>query len=266
MTEISAESATRFLEVGVGADARPIAYRSLAGEGPTLVWLGGYRSDMRGTKAERLVAFAAARGLAACRFDYSGHGESGGRFEDGTISHWVEDAEAVLAEAVDGPVILVGSSMGAWIALRLIQRRRAAGASAVRGLLLLAPAPDFTSRLMEPQLTAAQRRALAAEGFIAEPSGYSDEPNVYTRALFEDGRANAVMQGTIETGCPVHIIQGMADPDVPYSHALELVSHLPSDGVILTLVRDGDHRLSREADLLRMEQALDGLVSAARNG
>ncbi|MCO6405910.1 alpha/beta hydrolase [Aurantimonas endophytica] len=254
------------LVVGSGEAARRIAYKRRDGEAPALVWLGGFRSDMRGTKAEHLSGLAGEKGLAFCRFDYSGHGESGGRFEDGTISRWVEDAAAVIAEAVDGPAILVGSSMGAWIALRLVQQARAVrGGTEIVGLLLLAPAPDFTRRLMEPKLTVAQRRELAEKGFLAEPSAYSDEPTIYTRALFEDGVANLVMDGPIETGCPVTIIQGMADPDVPFEHALGLVSHLPSDGVVVTLVRDGDHRLSRPRDLQLIERAALDLVTAARD-
>jgi pimeloyl-ACP methyl ester carboxylesterase len=252
--------------VGSGDAARRIAFASRPGDGPALVWLGGYRSDMRGTKAEQLSRLAGAKGLAFCRFDYSGHGESGGRFEDGTISRWVEEAAAVIATAVDGPAILVGSSMGAWIALRLVQLARAAGGGTpIAGLLLLAPAPDFTARLMEPKLTTDQRRQLAEAGVLSEPSAYSDTPTIYTQKLFDDGKDNLVMSGLIDTGCPVTIIQGMADPDVPYEHALELVSHLPSEGVVVTLVRDGDHRLSRPNDLQLIERAALDLVAASRD-
>ena len=218
---------------------------------------------MRGTKAERLSAFAAARGLGFLRFDYSGHGESSGRFEDGTISLWLEDAKAAVgAKAPDGPLVLVGSSMGAWIALLLARDLRSAPAGGTRlgGLLLLAPAPDFTERLVVPKLTATQRRDIETKGFCTEPSAYATEPDIYTRALIEDGARNRVMEGVIETGCRVHIIQGLADPDVPFGHALDLLSHLPADGVVLTLVAGGDHRLSREEDLKRMERALAGLL------
>lgn len=257
----------RTLIVGSGSNARTIAFRTRAGDAPALVWLGGYRSDMRGTKAERLAQLAEQQGLGFCRLDYSGHGESGGRFEDGTIGRWTEEAAAVIDAALDGPAILIGSSMGAWIALRLVQTALAAGGSPkIAGLLLLAPAPDFTHRLMEPKLSDDQRAALERDGFIAEPSDYSPEPNIYTRKLFEDGAANLVMDGLIETRCPVTIIQGMADPDVPYQHALELVTHLPSEGVIVTLVRDGDHRLSRPQDLELIERAALDLVAATRDG
>ncbi|MEF2073889.1 alpha/beta hydrolase [Consotaella aegiceratis] len=261
----ASHDAPSFIEVGQGASHRRLAYRARAGKAPTLVWLGGFKSDMLGTKAERLVGFAAERDLGFCRFDYSGHGESSGRFEDGTISRWLEDARSVLDEVVHEPALLIGSSMGAWIALRLIQTLRAhSGGDKVAGLLLLAPAPDFTSRLIEPALNADQQRALDKQGFFAVPTEYGPEPTIYTRALIEDGRTNSVMTGLIETGCPVHIIQGMADPDVPYNHALDLVSHLPSESVVLTLVRDGDHRLSRDADLARMEQAVANLLSTIR--
>ncbi|HEY9058414.1 MAG TPA: alpha/beta hydrolase [Aurantimonas sp.] len=263
----TSEEQPRRITVGAGPQGRTIAFRTRAGDAPTLVWLGGYRSDMRGTKAERLSQLAEKQALGFCRLDYSGHGESGGRFEDGTIGRWTEEAAAVIAAAVDGPAILVGSSMGAWIALRLVQTALAAGKPPkIAGLLLLAPAPDFTHRLMEPKLSQDQRTALARDGFIAEPSDYSPEPNIYTRALFEDGAANLVMEGLIETRCPVTIIQGMADPDVPFEHALELVTHLPSEGVIVTLVRDGDHRLSRPQDLELIERATLDLVAAARGG
>ncbi|MEC5323877.1 alpha/beta hydrolase [Aurantimonas sp. A3-2-R12] len=257
----------RTITVGSGSSARTIAFRTQAGDAPALVWLGGYRSDMHGTKAEHLAQLAEKQALAFCRLDYSGHGESGGRFEDGTIGRWTEEAAAVIDAAVDGPAILIGSSMGAWIALRLVQTALAAGKPAeVAGLLLLAPAPDFTHRLMEPKLRDDQRAALERDGFIAEPSDYSPEPNIYTRKLFEDGAANLVMEGLIETRCPVTIIQGMADQDVPFAHALELVTHLPSEGVIVTLIRDGDHRLSRPQDLELIERAALDLVTAARDG
>ncbi|MET0257216.1 MAG: alpha/beta hydrolase [Methylobacterium sp.] len=243
----------------------PIAHLAVAGPAPTVVWLGGYRSDMRGSKAERLAAGAGPDTYAFLRFDYSGHGESGGAFEDGTISRWSEDASGAIEALAPGPLILVGSSMGAWIALRLTAHLRARGEGArLKGLLLLAPAPDFTGRLLEPSLTAEEHASLAREGRILRPSPYG-EPTLYTRALIEDGAAAAVMDRPIETGCPVRIIQGMEDAEVPFAHALELVAHLPADGVTLTLVRDGDHRLSREEDLLRMTRALEELLAAARD-
>lgn len=245
-------------------DGDRIALRHRNGRAPGVVWLGGYRSDMLGTKAETLDAWAAGHGHAFTRHDYSGHGESGGAFADGTISRWLAQSLAVFRQRTVGAQILVGSSMGAWIALRMVQELHKAGEhERLAGLLLLAPAPDFTAELMEPQLDDAQRRDLAEKGYFEEHSEYSPEPNIYTRALFEDGRANRVMTGVVDTHCPVHILQGMDDPDVPYTHALKLVEHLPADDVTLSLVRDGDHRLSRPQDLAMIVSALEGLVARA---
>lgn len=265
MIDAPIRSAARFLTAGRGDEARQIAYRSVPGGLPGLLWLGGYRSDMLGGKAERLSALAEKDGLSFCRFDYSGHGESGGRFIDGTISRWLEEARAMLAAMPAGPVILVGSSMGCWIALRLVAELRRGGEDRrIAGMLLLAPAPDFTRRLVEPALSDTQKADLITQGFCTEPSAYSPEPTIYTRALIEDGANNLVMEDLIETGCPVHVIQGMMDPDVPFAHALDLVTLLPSEGVVLTLIRDGDHRLSREPDLQRIEQAVRDLVAPLR--
>lgn len=239
-----------------------IAVRSRSGRAPGIVWLGGYRSDMCGTKAEMLDAWAADTGHACTRHDYSGHGESGGDFVEGTISRWLSESLAVFRRFTEGPQVLVGSSMGAWIALRMVQELHKAGEGGrVCGLVLLAPAPDFTAELIEPALTEAQRRDLDAHGFFEEPSEYSPEPNIYTRALIEDGRANRVLTGIIDTHCPVHVLQGMADPDVPYSHALKLVEHLPADDVTLSLIRDGDHRLSRPQDLDLIRRTVSDMVA-----
>lgn len=242
----------------------PIAVRSRPGRAPGLVWLGGYRSDMLGTKAQALDEWAERTGHTCLRHDYSGHGESGGRFEDGTISLWLEESLAVFRRHAPERAILVGSSMGAWIALRMIQELRKAGeGERVAGLILLAPAPDFTIELMEPQLTPAQRRELEEKGYFTEPSDYSDEPNVYTKALLEDGRRNRVLEGIVETGCPVHILQGMEDPDVPFAHAEKLLRHLPVCDVTLSLIRDGDHRLSRPQDIDLILRSVEGMVALA---
>jgi pimeloyl-ACP methyl ester carboxylesterase len=249
-----------FIEV----DRTPIAVLHQPGATPGIVWLGGYRSDMRGTKAERLAAFAAASGRQFLRHDYSGHGESGGVFRDGTISRWLRESLAVFRRFAQGPQILVGSSMGGWIALRMIQELERAGEGGrVAGLLLIAPAPDFTRDLVEPAMNDAQRKALAEQGYFEVSSDYSPEPDVYTRALIEDGADNLVMTGIIQTDCPVHILQGMRDGDVPYAHALKLVEHLPTDDVTLTLVRDGDHRLSRPQDLDLIERSVMALIERA---
>jgi pimeloyl-ACP methyl ester carboxylesterase len=255
----------QFLTVGEGEAAREIAYIVRPGAatsaGPALVWLSGYRSDMSGTKAIELDRLAAESGLACIRLDYSGHGLSGGTFADGTISRWLEEALAVILHVGPGRAILVGSSMGGWIALRLAQELlKKGGAPKLDGMVLIAPAPDFTSDLIEPNLSKKEQKSLAERGFFEERSAYSLEPNIYTRSLLEDGRENRVLTGIIETGCPVHILQGMKDPDVPYQHAMKLVEHLPADDVVLTFVRDGDHRLSRPQDIERMLQAVKGLV------
>lgn len=241
-----------------------IAVRRTKGRAPGIVWLGGYLSDMRGTKAEALDAWGRDNGVAVTRHDYSGHGESGGAFKDGTISRWLAESLAVFRRFTEGRQVLVGSSMGAWIALRMIQELQKAGEGGrIGGLLLLAPAPDFTMELIEPSLTAEQRQVLASRGYLEEPSEYSPEPTIYTSALIEDGRENRVLEGIIDTHCPVHILQGMADPDVPYSHAMRLVEHLPADDVTLSLIRDGDHRLSRPQDIGLMLRVAASLVERA---
>ncbi|WP_421915004.1 alpha/beta hydrolase [Mesorhizobium sp.] len=249
-----------FLDV----DGSRIAVRHAAGTQPGIVWLGGYKSDMLGTKAETLSKWAEEQGRAFLRHDYSGHGESGGAFAEGTISAWLSQSLAVFRRFTTGKQILVGSSMGAWIALRMVQELRKAGDDRVAGIVLLAPAPDFTAELIEPVLTEAQKRDLAEKGFFGEPSEYSTEPYIYTRALIEDGRDNRVMTGPIDTHCPVHILQGLADPDVPASHALKLVSLLPADDVTLSLIPDGDHRLSRPQDLDMLVRAVGAMAGSAK--
>ncbi|MBC2771381.1 alpha/beta hydrolase [Rhizobium sp. AQ_MP] len=252
------------ITVGSGEAARDITVITRLGtavERPALVWLGGYRSDMSGTKAIEMDALAAEQGLTAIRFDYSGHGVSGGDFRKGTISRWTEEALAVIAAAGVEQVVLIGSSMGGWIALRVIQELRSLNQGLkVAGLVLIAPAPDFTSELIEPSLTEAERQSLAERGYFEEVSEYSPEPNIFTRDLMEDGLKNRVLTGLIETGCPVHILQGMKDPDVPYQHALKLMEFLPLDDVVLTLIRDGDHRLSRPEDIAKMKTAILSMI------
>lgn len=245
-------------------DGIPIAYRRRGGKAPGVVWLGGYRSDMSGSKAVALEAQARCLQAGFLRFDYSGHGQSSGHYTDGTISLWLEEALAVIDRLAPGKLVLVGSSMGAWIALRVIEELRKRGeAGRVSGMVLIAPAPDFTSVLIEPHLTEKQRGALAEKGYFEAESAYSPEPNRYTRALIEDGRHNSVMSGLIGTGCPVHILQGMEDPDVPYAHALKIMEKIVGDDAILTLVRDGDHRLSRPEDIARIEAAVAAMLAHA---
>ena len=248
----------------IGPDRRRIVVRYRDGGQPGVVWLGGYRSDMAGTKAVAIDAWCAGMGVACCRHDYSGHGESGGSFRDGSISRWVEESLAVLERFTRGAQILVGSSMGAWIALRMarILAERGEG-ERLAAMLLIAPAPDFTERLMWPNLTPAQKRQIESEGFLQEPSRYSPEPDIYTRVLFEDGRRNLVMESEVVTHCPVHIIQGRLDPDVPWQHAVELASRMASENVTMTLVPDGDHRLSRDSDIALIIEALSRLRQQA---
>lgn len=248
----------------IEAGGERIAVRHRDGQAPGVVWLGGFRSDMSGTKAETLDRWAAGTGHAFTRHDYSGHGESGGRFADGTISKWLGESLAVFRRFTTGPQVLVGSSMGAWIALRMAAELGKAGEAArVAGMVLLAPAPDFTAELMEPQLSPEQRAALAGKGYFEEPSDYAPEPDVYTRALFDDGRLNRVMTGPIDPGCRVEILQGDADPDVPPAHAKKLAALLPPDKVTLTLVAGGDHRLSRPQDLDLLVATVAAMIAGA---
>lgn len=259
-----------FIETGPADALRKIAVIASepAGKkaGTCVVWLGGYRSDMTGTKAVALEAHALSEGMAFLRFDYSGHGMSSGHYTDGTISIWLEDAMAVIkAFTAKRRLILVGSSMGGWIAFRAVQElAKSKQGKRLAGLVLIAPAPDFTADLIEPQLTDRERASLAEKGYFEETSEYSPEPNRYTRALIEDGRNNLVLAGLIDTGCPVHILQGMKDPDVPYRHALKIMEHLVADDAILTLIRDGDHRLSRPEDLERICAAVSAMSQTAQ--
>lgn len=231
-----------------------LAWARLPGRGPGVVFLPGFRSDMGGTKAMALREACAARGRAFLRFDYSGHGESAGRFEDGTIGQWAEDALALFDALTDGPQVLVGSSMGGWIATLLAVRRP----ERIAALVGLAPAPDFTEALMWPEFTAAQREAVMRDGVLHVPSHYG-EPTPITRALIEDGKRHLLLGGPIPLRCPVRILQGMADPDVPWRHALRLVEALESNDGRLHLIKDGDHRLSRPEDLRLLVETLDQL-------
>jgi pimeloyl-ACP methyl ester carboxylesterase len=251
-------SDAKSLTVGAGPDARRLAVRLLEGTGPGLFWLGGFNSDMQGTKAQALARWAAETGRACLRFDYSGHGESAGALTDGTISRWLEESVAVFDAFCRGPQIVVGSSMGAWIALlmlRVLNHRVGSGAS-VAGLVLIAPAVDFTEVLMWQKLPRTVQREIEDKGMWSRPSAYSDEPYLITRRLIEDGRRHLLLGDMIEPGCPVRILQGVKDPDVPWSHAAELVARIARDDVVLTLVKDGDHRLSRPEDIERLLAAV----------
>jgi pimeloyl-ACP methyl ester carboxylesterase len=252
---------SHFVTVGQDSQKRRLAALMREGRGPTVVWLGGFRSDMRSTKAEALDSWARERGRAFLRFDYSGHGESEGAFEDATVSRWLEDSLAVLGHFAPERPILVGSSMGAWISLLVVRELlKGRGTAAPSGLVLIAPAVDFTERLMWARFPPEARRAIEEEGVYHRPSEYSDEPYPITRSLIEDGRSHLLFEAPIAAGCPVHILQGMRDPDVPFDHALRLVEHLPGDSVSLTLIKDGDHRLSRPQDLDRLFAAVEAMA------
>jgi len=232
--------------------------RSRDGAAPGLFWLGGFKSDMKGTKAEALDQWARDVGRAMVRFDYSGHGESGGDFLDGTIGRWLEDSLAVFDAFCHSPQVVIGSSMGAWLALLLsreLSRRPRPGAT-VAGLVLIAPAVDFTEELMWKRFPPEVKREIEQKGVWARPSQYSEEPYPITRTLIEEGRNHLLLHGMIETGCPVRILQGVQDADVPWQHALELSARFARDDVVLTMVKDGDHRLSRPEDIERLIAAV----------
>jgi pimeloyl-ACP methyl ester carboxylesterase len=236
-------------------DGYRLAYRKVEGKGPTVVWLGGFRSDMIGTKAEALATWAARYKRGFIRFDYFGHGESEGRFEDGAIGRWRDDALAVIDELTEGPLVLVGSSMGGWIACLVAESRP----ERVKAMALIAPAADFTSALMEPGMNPEARSDLARSGVWMRPSDYGD-PYPITRRLIEEGRAWSVLERRIVFDGPVRILQGEQDPDVPWRHALRLSETFSTPDVVFTLIKDGDHRLSRPQDLRRLVRTVAELV------
>jgi pimeloyl-ACP methyl ester carboxylesterase len=248
-----------FIEVGEGDGRRRIAVRARAGSPPGLFWLGGFNSDMKGTKALALDAWAAAHGRACIRFDYSGHGESGGAFIDGTIGRWLEEGVAVFEQFCSGPQVVIGSSMGGWIALLLARAiaQREARQATLAGLVLIAPAPDFTEQLMWNGFSDEIREEIRTKGVWMRPSEYGDgTPYPITRALIEEGRNHLLLGSAIEVGCPVRILQGAQDPDVPWRHAFALAHRLPAEDVVLTMIQDGDHRLSRPQDIARIVAAV----------
>lgn len=243
---------SEFLDTAAG---RRIAYHRTQGQGPGVVFLGGFKSDMTGTKALHLQDWAQRRGRAFLRFDYSGHGASSGHFEEGSIGDWAEDARAVIEALTDGPQVLVGSSMGGWIALlvaRALPHRLA-------GLVTIAAAPDFTERGFWEGFDAQQREALMRAGRLELPSDYADQPYVITRQLIEDGRQNLVMDQPLRLDCPVRLLQGTADADVPMSWALDLLAHLDAGDLRLTLVKGADHRFSTPECLRMIEEAVEDL-------
>lgn len=227
--------------------------KQLQGQLPGIVFLGGFASDMTGTKAMALDAYCAATGRAYVRFDYSGHGQSSGKFTDGTIGSWRNDVLAVLDQLTFGPQILIGSSMGGWLMLLAALARP----SRIHALIGLAAAPDFTEELMWDTMDDAMRARLVKDGRIEEPSAYSDQPYVITRDLIEDGRKHLLLRNAIDIDRPVRLIHGQADADVPFSLSLRLADHLVGQDVAVTLVKDGDHRLSRQQDIDRLVMTVD---------
>jgi pimeloyl-ACP methyl ester carboxylesterase len=232
-------------------DSERLAYRRVAGAGPTVVWLGGFHSDMLGGKAEALAAWAELAGRAYVRFDYFGHGESSGEFQAGTIGRWREDALAVVDALTAGPLVLVGSSMGGWIASLVALARP----ERIAGLVLVAPAADMTDKLMAPGLAPEARTALAEHGVWTRPSLY-DGGYPITAALLEEGSRWSILPGPVAIQAPLHVLQGGADPDVPWRHAMALAEAWTGEEVVFTLIRDGDHRLSRPQDLRRLVAAV----------
>jgi pimeloyl-ACP methyl ester carboxylesterase len=228
-------------------DGERLAWRRVAGEGPTVVWLSGYRSDMTGTKAEALAEWAKAAGRGYLRFDYFAHGESSGDFLQGSITRWREDALAAIDEMTKGPLVLVGSSMGGWIACLAAMARP----ERLQALVLVAPAPDFTSKLMPLAIPAEGMAEIRERGVWLQPSAYG-EPSPITRTLLDDGARWSILDAPVPITAPVRILQGGEDPDVPWHHALELAGALKSADVVFTLIKDGDHRLSRPQDIARL--------------
>jgi pimeloyl-ACP methyl ester carboxylesterase len=261
-------SEPQFLDFGGGEGRRRLAYRlggAKAGAPLGLIWLSGFLSDMASTKALALAAWAKARGLPMLRFDYSGHGLSDGDLLEASIGDWLGEAAAMLELllAKTPRAVLIGSSMGGWIALLLARKLAAEGALAkLAGLVLIAPAWDMTERLMWDQMSEQTKSALARDGVVYEPSLYGD-PYPITKRLIEEGRGHLIGGSALRLDLPVRILQGMRDPDVPWRHALDLVGLLGSDDVDLTLIKDGDHRLSREQDLRRLEATVAALVAHA---
>jgi pimeloyl-ACP methyl ester carboxylesterase len=242
------------------SDGATIAYHRLAGAAPGIVFLGGFCSAMTGTKALFLEDYCRRRGRAYVRFDYFAHGQSSGDFAAGTISRWRDDAVSVIDSLTEGPQILVGSSMGGWLMVLAALARR----ERVAALVGIAAAADFTTDLLPTRLSDTQLRTLYDKGRLVLPSPYEPAGYLYTRALVEDGDRNLVLRDTIPLTCPVRLLHGMADESVPWQQSLKLAERLAGADVTLALIKDGDHRLSRDADLARLADTVDELTSAQR--
>ena len=266
MSEATGPAQAEPVFIEVGADARRIAVLKGAGradaDAPGFVWLGGYRSDMAGGKATALAEWGARTDRAVTRLDYSGHGRSGGAFEDGTLQRWIEEAAQVLVRETRGPQVLVGSSMGGWIALKIAEAMQHGqggqewrGGGRIAGLLLIAPAWNMASLIWDG-LSEPQRETLMRDGVVREASAYGE--TVVTRRIVEEGRALEWMDGPVRVSVPVRILQGLRDADVPAAHVMKLLERLEDEDVRLTLVKDGDHRLSEPAHLDMLLRAAAG--------
>lgn len=232
-----------------------IAYHHITGRSPGVIFCGGFKSDMTGIKATMLEAFCRARDQQFTRFDYQGHGRSSGAFEDGTIGTWRDDLLAVFEEVADGPQIVVGSSMGGWMALLLTLLRR----ERIAGLVLLAPAPDFTTELLWKALTPEAKREITENGVWLRPSIYDDGPYPITRRLIEESRDHLVLDAPIPFDGPVRILLGLRDETIPVDHVLRTAAAITSDDIEITLIKDGDHRLSKPGDLEKIRAAVAAL-------
>jgi pimeloyl-ACP methyl ester carboxylesterase len=237
-------------------DGNTVAYVRTEGRSPTVVFLGGFRSDMTGTKAMALEEWARRTGRAYLRFDYLGHGQSSGRFEDGTIGRWLDDSLAAIDQLTAGPLVLVGSSMGGWLSLLVALQRTAR----LAGLVLIAAAPDFTERMLLKGLSPEDQATLQREGRLVRPSQYSPEPSVFTWKLIEEGRDHLVLDKRLALPCPVRLLHGQSDPDVPWQYSLQIAQHLEAPEVVTTFVKGGDHRLSTPADIARLIAAVEELA------
>lgn len=238
-------------------DGTKLAYKRIIGQGPCVIWCGGLKSDMEGSKALHLETWAKANGQAYIRFDYFGHGISDGDFIDGTISRWASDSIAIIDALCEGGVVLIGSSMGGWASLLAAMERPAR----VKAMVLINPAPDFTEKLTLPKWSEAQKQALEEKGVVYEPSDY-DEPYAYSKALMDDGRARQILDAPIPLTCSIRILQGAEDTVVPPTHSQLIMDAVQSEDVTYTLLKGGDHSLSRETDLSFLTQTLEPLTAS----
>lgn len=258
MTEASDDSPAGLVSYLTKPDGARVAYHRTPGLAPGIVFLGGFASDMTGTKALTLEAFAKARGQAFLRFDYQGHGQSSGAFVDGSIGLWRSDALAVIDAQTEGPQILVGSSMGGWMMLLTAVARP----ERVAGLVGIAPAPDFTEDLMWPNFTEEVRETLRRDGIHREPTAYGEEPYTITMKLIEEGRNHLLLRDRLAIAAPIRLLHGMADPDVPYQLSLRIAEHVESEDVQVHLIKDGDHRLSTDRDLAILTATIAAMIDA----